>query len=425
MPITTIRNDLAVTNDLAVIGSIYGSMNRAATDAFGRARVSSPQTIFDSQMQYDKQPLLWVEKLVGNGTATHVPAESAVDLEVTPANGDTVIRQTRQYIRYQPGKSQLILVTCVFGADQSGTTKLVGYGDGANGVFMGQDGGGMFVLLRSSSSGSLSDARKVYSADWSIDKMNGRGASRVTLDATKSMIVAIDIEWLGVGSVRVGVVVDGQIYYVHQFNNANNVALTYMTTANLPVRYEIKNTSAVAAAAALKQICASVISEGGQDFTAAYPFQRQVLGVSMGNGAANEAVIFAVRHAATFNSIENRAEFRPSGFTISAAGGTIIAKVFYNPTITAGTWAAVDALSVMEANSTASGYTGGTQISGSIVAAASVGQAVPNVQSKSLAGRLPFGLDIDGANPVTLALVAYGTGSGITGNFLFDWEEVR
>ncbi|KKL09753.1 hypothetical protein LCGC14_2562720, partial [marine sediment metagenome] len=70
-------------------------------DAFDRLRVSNPVTLFDSQFQYDKQPFLWNEDLT-NGTATHLPNESAIDM-VADANAEIAVRQTRAYHRYQPG----------------------------------------------------------------------------------------------------------------------------------------------------------------------------------------------------------------------------------------------------------------------------------------------------------------------------------
>jgi hypothetical protein len=73
----------------------------------------------------------------------------------------------------------------------------------------------------------------------------------------------MDFEWLGVGSVRCGFIINGEYIVCHTFTNANEITATYMTTAILPVRYEITSTSAVAAT--LKQICSSVMSEGGYD----------------------------------------------------------------------------------------------------------------------------------------------------------------
>ena len=397
----------------------------ASIDAFGRLRVANPASIFDSQMQYDEQPLLWVDKEVGTASITHLPDESAVDLSIGTALGDRVVRQTREYFRYQPGKSQQVKATFTLGAGQVGTTKLVGYGDDSNGVFIGQDGSGVFVLLRSSVTGAVSDARKVYQENWNLDAMDGEGNSGINLDPETTQIFLTDIEWLGVGRVRVGLVHGGGINYVHEFLNANVNPTTYMTTANLPIRYEVVNTSAVAAPATLKQICAEVESEGGQQELSAYPFSLDLEDLAIPQGVGNAVVVFAARHQALFNSIENRAKFGPLSYTLTAEGGRVVTRVLYNPVITGGTWADTIPESIMESNATATGFSGGVQIASLIAATSGFNQSSPASATGDISSRLPFGLDIDGANPVILALVAWSNDAGVTASFTFNWEEVR
>lgn len=412
-----------LTGQDGLVSTKFG--DSASIDAFGRVRVANPASIFDSQMQYDKQPFLWVEKTVGTASAMHVPDESAVDLTLGTASGDRIVRQTREYFRYQPGKSQQVKATFTFGAGQAGTTKLVGYGDDNNGVFIGQDGGGVFVLLRSKVTGTVSDARKVYQTSWNMDVMDGTGPSGIDLDPETTQIFLTDIEWLGVGRVRVGLVHEGGINYVHEFLNANVNATTYMTTANLPVRYEIVNTAAVGAAPTLKQICAEVESEGGQQELSAYPFSLDLQDVSIGNGIGNATVVFAARHQLTFKGIENRAKFGPINYTLNASGGRVVTRVLYNPTITGGTWASTISESIMESNATATGYSNGLQIASAIADSGGFAQAAPAATQGTISSRLPYGLDVDGANPITLALIAFADGAGVTASFTFNWEEVR
>jgi len=87
----------------------------------------------------------------------------------------------------------------------------------------------------------------------------------MTIDLTKSQIFWTDIEWLGVGSVRTGFILDGRYIICHIFNHANFLKYPYMTSAIGPVRYEITNTTGTAPASNLMQICSTVISEGGYD----------------------------------------------------------------------------------------------------------------------------------------------------------------
>lgn len=393
-------------------------------DAFGRLRISQPVAVFDSQLQYDKQPLLWDEKVSGSATSTHIPNESSVDMTVTTADGDSVIRQTREYHRYQPGKSQFILCTFVLGEAQSGTTKLIGYGDNNNGVFLGQDGGGVFILLRSNNTGTVSDERKIYQADWNINNFGLGNISEETLDFNNTHILVIDFEWLGVGRVRVGFNINGVTYYAHEFLNANNLNKVYMTTANLPVRYEITNTQSVAAASTLKHICTTVVSEGGVDSTLAYPFSTELLNVPIGNGIGNSTVVFAARPALTFNGIENRSKFIPISYEVLGVAGPVVSRVVYNPTIVGGTWGSVDVNSATEGNSTATSFSGGIDVGTSIVAGGAAKSGTP-VFGNTVTSRLPFGLGIDADDPTVLALVAYTDTNNVTASFTFQWEEVR
>jgi hypothetical protein len=235
-------------------------------DAFGRLRVSQPFTLFDSQNRYAADPS-FDTALTGSGTSTFLTNESAVSLAVTTASGDKVIRQTKRYFPYQPGKSLLVLSTFVMAAAKTGLRQRVGYFDANNGVFLQRNGTELSFIIRTYTGGSADDTRKVVQSAWNGDPLDGSGASGITLDTTKAQILFADFEWLGVGSVRVGFVIDGQYITAHTFDNANEVTSVYMQTATLPLRIEIENTAATASSSSMKQICSTVISEGGYEQT--------------------------------------------------------------------------------------------------------------------------------------------------------------
>jgi hypothetical protein len=136
----------------------------------------------------------------------------------------------------------------------------VGYFSSLNGVYLENDGVYNYIVLRSQSLGSTTRIRQDA---WNADKFDGTGSSGRNIDVNKTQILWMDIEWLGVGDIRVGFVVDGGFVLAHTFHNDNEQTTTYMTTAVLPVRYEIENTGTTASASTMKQICSTVISEGG------------------------------------------------------------------------------------------------------------------------------------------------------------------
>ena len=241
-----------------VIGGGDGS---TAYDAFGRLRVSNPLTLFDSKNVMSKNDL-FDEALTASGTVTYTSNKSTVNLNVTTASGDKVIRQSKRVMSYEPGKSLLIFNTFVMNAQESGLEQRVGTFDANNGIFFEDTGTGYQFVRRTYTSGSSVD-NDVTQANWNGDKLDGTGASGYTLDPTKATILFTDYEWLGMGSVRVGFVIDGKFITAHTFLNANNLDTVYMQTANLPIRYEIETTGTISGAAVLQQVCSSVIIEGG------------------------------------------------------------------------------------------------------------------------------------------------------------------
>ena len=250
------------------------------TDAFARLRVSNSQTVFDSKQIADNQPLFWDDQeFSGAGTSsTYNANQASTTLSVGVVAGKRV-RQTYRSFNYQTGKSQLVLLTCVLGAPTAGITRRIGQFNDNNGFMVLSTPTSLAVGIRSFTSGAAVDTI-VNQAAWNVDKLDGTGTSGITIDPTKTHIAFFDYQWLGVGAVRFGFVIDGQPIYVHQFNNANNLAVVYTSTPNLPLRYEIEN-DGTGVASDLVHICSTVITEGG----------RQDTGVIRGLNRANNTLI--------------------------------------------------------------------------------------------------------------------------------------
>jgi hypothetical protein len=238
-----------------------------AIDAFGRWRVSSPYTVFDSKQIFDNQPLFWDDQEVSGGstssTYSQPYARSRMLVAANTAGNRT--RQTFMRFNYQPGKSQLVLMTFRLSGIPSGITASVGMFDDDNGIFFTVIDGVAKMVIRTSVTGSPADTAVAQSA-WNKDKLDGTGASGITLDFTKAQIWFADYEWLGVGRCRVGFCIDGLFVVAHEFLHANSVESVYMSTPNLPLRLSIIN-DGTAAETTLDHICASVMSEGGFERT--------------------------------------------------------------------------------------------------------------------------------------------------------------
>jgi len=341
---------IVTTTGSAVPVSIGGTN----VDAFGRLRTSGPYTLFDSQNRYVKNDL-FDETTATGGTVTYDANASTVLLNVTTSSGSSVVRQTYRSFSYQPGKGLLSLNTFVMDAAKANVRTRVGYFNEQNGVFLERDGTTVNIVRRTYTSGAAVDT-VVPQSSWNGDKLDGTGDSGYTLDLTKAQILWEDFEWLGVGSVRVGFVIDGGYIVCHTFQNANNLNAVYMTTAMLPVRYEITNTGTAASASTLKQICSTVISEGGYEKKVALNVAR----MTTANGSISTTFVPLV--SLRLASGRTGAIVIPDGYSVlpTATSATTFEIVLVkNPTLTGASWVASDSSNVQQ-DLSATSYTGGT-----------------------------------------------------------------
>jgi hypothetical protein len=252
----------------------YVAIGGTNTDAFGRLRVSQPYSLFDSQNRYaiDNQ---FDTVFITGGSTSFLVNEASVAMINNTTSGAEVVRQTFRSMLYQPGKSLLVLATFKAAAPTANLRQRIGYFGTQNGVYFETSGAGTTTsalkafVLRTSIGGSVDNTtRRVEQSAWNGDKLDGTGASGLTLDLSYPQILWMDFEWLGVGNVRCGFIINGQYIVCHTYQNANFTGNSvYMTTAILPVRYEITNTGATTTTSTLKQICSSVMSEGGLEPT--------------------------------------------------------------------------------------------------------------------------------------------------------------
>ena len=377
-------------------------------DAFGRLRVSNPFTLFDSQNRYHKDPQ-FSESTASGGAVNYVANESTVDLDVTTTSGSKVVRQSFRVFPYQPGKGLLVLATFVMNTPKENLRQRVGYFNTDNGVFFQVADDVKSFVLRTNTSGTPSDTRTVNQADWNGDKLDGTGPSRITLDITKAQIMWMDFEWLGVGSVRCGFVIDGQFIVCHTFNNANDIDKVYMTTAILPVRYEIENTDTTASASKLKQICSTVISEGGYQQKSALIWARQTTATT-GVGTS-----FVPLVSIQLKSTNLGAVVIPNGFSFmpTSSGDFFEVALIKNATLTG---ASFNSLSTnVEYDVAATAMSGGDIVQSDLIASgiAKSAEALNTPSDYNFA--LQLGVDLAGTSDVyTLAVrLITGTGDGI------------
>lgn len=251
-------------------GNIYDDLGQGFSgDLFGRLKVSNPFTLFDSSHIY-YQDGDFDDVIIGTGsTVGFITAQSSATLGIGTTAGCSYIRQSKRAFSYQPGKSLQVFQTFVLNPPKENLTQRVGYGSSLNGIFLEQVGSQINIVKRTSVSG-VSTTITIPQSQWNKDTLDGTGFSTsnpsgVQLDLTKSQLMFTEYEWLGVGDVRVGFQIDSKMIIAHQFQHTNEIDSVYMRTATLPLRYEILNTGITTSPSTMKQICSSVIANGGYE----------------------------------------------------------------------------------------------------------------------------------------------------------------
>jgi hypothetical protein len=395
-----------------------------AYDAFGRIRVSNPYTLFDSSNRYADNGK-FATATTGTATATFNANEGLIDLDVGTASGDEVLRESYVVFAYQPGKSLLIMNSFTFDTAKTNLRQRVGYFGSDNGFYLEQNDSTISIVKRSKVTGSVVNT-EVTQANFNTDKLDGTGPSGFTLDLTTSQLMFMDMEWLGAGSVRLGFVIEGQFIIAHRFDWANQSTNTgtYITTASLPIRYEITNTGTVASASQLKQICSTVISEGGYEMNGL----QGVAGTPINSAyTLTTAGVFYPLVSIRLKSARLDAVALMSAMSTIGTGNNIYYnwKITRGGSITGGTWVSGGTDSAVEYNITGTAFTSTNSVdlaSGYTVSSNQGGGSTDLL--KEALFRFQLRRDSFTSTPEILTVLLATDTNGNDGYASMDWEEV-
>lgn len=339
-------------------------------DLFGRLKVSNPYTLFDSTHRYE-QDGDFSDVIVGEGsTVGIITSQSTATLTIGSTAGCSFIRESKRVFSYQPGKSLQTLQTFVMNPPKTNLVQRVGYASSENGIMLELDGSQVNIIKRTAISG-IGTTIIVPQSQWNQDTLDGNGPSGVTLDLTKSQLMFTEYEWLGVGCVRVGFVNEsGKFHIAHIFNHVNILDSVYMTTATLPIRYEIFNKGNVGSASTMKQICASIQSNGGYEKIVARDIARRdsmIVGIS---SSTSFTPIVSIRLAPG----REDAVVLPKAYSFlgdsSGTGSVIEVALIKNGQISANNWTTTTSQNVQKNIDAVGIVTGGTIVLNDYVSAA-------------------------------------------------------
>jgi len=420
------NSPVSTTNPFPVTGTVDIELPPIATDAFGRQRTSSPLTLFDSSHRY-RDNNLWSGLVVGTGsTVGFSTVQGLINMTVGVGSTASVIRETTKVFSYQPGKSLEVLTTFVMNPAKANLRQRVGYFGADNGMYLELDGSNLYFVERTYVPGVVTETR-IAQANWNIDTMLGAGhlnPSGVTLDISKAQILWMDIEWLGLGTVRLGFVVDGKFIHCHSFHHANRINTTYITTASLPLRYEIANTGITTSASTLKQVCSTVISEGGYELrglqqAAGTPVQTPVDLTTAGT----YYTVLSIRLKATPNRLDAIVIMTALSILGITNNAVYNWQVRATGTSVGGTWVDAGIDSSVEYKIDGGTYTGGRILASGYLYGSNQGSTPVDILKEAL---FKFQLERDAltGTPYELSLVASSNSNGADIHGSMDWEEI-
>jgi len=395
--------------------ALDGGIGGVSIDAFGRQRVAEPFTLFDSFTRYDDNQKFWNVQTGGASGALGSDGAS-IDMTVDSNGGEYYWRETKRVFAYQPGKSLQTMNTFVMNEGKTNLRQRVGYFGTDNGIFLELDGTNLYFVIRAYGT----DTRVPQSA-WNVDKADGTGQSLFDIDITKAQIFWTDIEWLGVGSVRVGFIYNGVFVHCHTFHHANSTIAPYMATACLPVRFEIENTGATGSSSTLKQICSTVISEGG------YTLSGTVRSIGRDGNSPRDLTIantFYPVLAIRLKDDRRDAIVIPSGLNAAPIAGNnsiVNWRVYKNVTVTGGSWLSAGTYSSVSYNADPTSFTGGDLIGQGYIVATNQSAGSVQLSSNDI---FAYQLQRNYDSSETLLIAASSTVAGDDILAAINWEEV-
>lgn len=393
-------------------------------DAFGRLRVSNAFTLFDSSHRYGDNNL-WATLTAVGGTYSFNQNQGLIDMTVSSLSGSSVIRETTKVFSYQPGKSLLVMNTFAMAPSANNLRQRVGYFGADNGIYIQLDDGVLSFVERSIVNQTPPTETIVPASAWNGDRLDGTGPSGLTLDITKAQIFWMDIEWLGLGSVRVGFIIDGKYILCHTFYHANKIASTYITTASLPLRYEITNKGATSGPNTLKQVCSTVISEGGYELRGLQQAVSLPITSPRTFAATNTFYpLISIRLKAVPDRLDAIVVITAISLLSQGNGINYQWRLVASGTTSGGSWTDPGTVSSVEYNSTATSITGGRVLASGYLNSSNQGSPNLDILREAL---FKFQLERDGLTktPYEITLAAAADTTQNAGMFAaLDWEEI-
>lgn len=385
-----------------------------------RRKVSTNEVLQFNTFQFDRDVETWDESFSANSTfanATFDEYEGGVILEVSNTINSEVIRQTKNVIRYVPGRQNELIFTTRFNGTVEGIRKRIGAFDANNGIYFEDDGGTYSCVIRRATANGNVETR--FTRDnWNYDKLDGTGVSGITLDFNKNQMMAIEYEWFGSGQVEWNFIIDNNKFPIHRYNSANRTNITWSNTPFVPHRIELTNTTGATGTHKMFQGSFGILTEGtvgplgrrrnvsspitGTTLTVANTFYP-VLTIRMRSESLDGVVLPFAFQAATLDNT------------------SVFIRVVRDATLTGASFVTVDN-SLVEYDVSANSVTGGTVVESGFVSPQGQGGEIPLSDQDTI---IQLGRNDLGATSQTITVEIAAVNANKKGWAGLNWIEVR
>jgi hypothetical protein len=220
--------------------SIISGINPSVGSLYDRLQVAQFDNIFNVLPLYGVSALRDVVTTSGNGSVTN--NGDGYILTTTAAANDSAILDTAERGRFNSGTAFETGITIQIPSPPTGNQRITwGIFDNNNGMYFGRDAGGTFIATRRNGNESV----KVYQSQWNVDKLDGTGPSKLTLNPSNGYMYQIRFgSNFGIVEYRI-VMIDPSTNLEMPIacHRQSTISQPIVGDPNQPVRVQIQNSS--------------------------------------------------------------------------------------------------------------------------------------------------------------------------------------
>lgn len=184
----------------------------------------------DINFQYTIRSVEVVETLSGTGVTSH-PGVNGSYAELSPGTGvGSAQLVSRTPVRYRAGHESYCEISTIYRTPEANLNQWYGYLNGNDRWLVGYQGLDLGLMFREGGNDTFIDRN-----DFSIDKLDGSGPSRYTLNPQNINVFRLAFVWHGGLPLTVEIQVGQQFYPVHTLDLSNLINETHLENPHLPI----------------------------------------------------------------------------------------------------------------------------------------------------------------------------------------------